>query len=70
VPLVGEFFPFRTLSEKNGRIRTLDTIHHPRKGAMNFSSLPASPAALKSVNPYLQRAKEMEKVDPVISYWC
>ncbi|PLW25667.1 hypothetical protein PCASD_25331 [Puccinia coronata f. sp. avenae] len=37
---------------------------------MNFSSLPASPAALKSVNPYLQRAKEMEKVDPVISYWC
>ncbi|KAH9441852.1 hypothetical protein Pst134EA_032187 [Puccinia striiformis f. sp. tritici] len=37
---------------------------------MNFSSLPASPAGLKSVNPYLQRAKEMEKVDPVISYWC
>ncbi|KNZ57110.1 hypothetical protein VP01_2239g5 [Puccinia sorghi] len=37
---------------------------------MNFSSLPASPAGLKSINPYLQRAKEMEKVDPVISYWC
>ncbi|EFP79332.1 uncharacterized protein PGTG_05653 [Puccinia graminis f. sp. tritici CRL 75-36-700-3] len=41
-----------------------------QRQAMNFSSLPGSPAGLKSVNPYLQRAKEMEKVDPVISYWC
>jgi len=28
------------------------------------------PAALKDIVPYLQRANEVEKVDPVVAYWC
>ncbi|EGG03939.1 uncharacterized protein MELLADRAFT_89755 [Melampsora larici-populina 98AG31] len=38
--------------------------------AISLSDLPASPLELKSIMPYLQRAREMEKVDPVITYWC
>ncbi|KAI8457422.1 Vta1 like-domain-containing protein [Phakopsora pachyrhizi] len=37
---------------------------------MELSDLPTAPMELKSINPYLQRAREMERVDPVISYWC
>lgn len=37
---------------------------------MTLSDLPSSPSELKSIMPYLQRAREMEKVDPVITYWC
>ncbi|MBW0551994.1 hypothetical protein O181_091709 [Austropuccinia psidii MF-1] len=37
---------------------------------LDINSLPPTPIELKSVNPYLQRAKEMDKVDPVIAYWC
>lgn len=28
------------------------------------------PAALKDIAPYLQRANEVDKVDPVVAYWC
>ncbi|KAI0756746.1 Vta1 like-domain-containing protein [Daedaleopsis nitida] len=33
-------------------------------------SLPPVPPELKSIKPYLQRADEIAKNDPVISYWC
>ncbi|KAF8899040.1 Vta1 like-domain-containing protein [Infundibulicybe gibba] len=32
--------------------------------------LPPTPPDLKSIVPYLQRADELKKQDPVISYWC
>ncbi|KAH9814127.1 DUF605-domain-containing protein [Melampsora americana] len=38
--------------------------------SLSLSDLPPSPIELKSIIPYLQRAREMEKVDPVITYWC
>ena len=28
------------------------------------------PAELKAISPYLARATELEKAEPVISYWC
>lgn len=31
--------------------------------------LPPIPAPLKSISPYLQRAHEVTKQDPVIAYW-
>ncbi|KAI0348357.1 DUF605-domain-containing protein [Trametopsis cervina] len=37
---------------------------------MGLLNLPAIPAELKSVTPYLQRADEVKNTDPVISYWC
>jgi hypothetical protein len=30
----------------------------------------AVPAELKAISPYLARATELEKAEPVISYWC
>ncbi|CAG8464362.1 8754_t:CDS:2 [Paraglomus occultum] len=33
-------------------------------------SLPPLPEELKSLNPYLQRATELEKREPVIAYYC
>lgn len=30
----------------------------------------APPAELKAIAPYLARASELEKAEPVISYWC
>lgn len=34
---------------------------------MNSSDVPA---AIKDVAPYVQRAKEVERVDSVVAYWC
>ncbi|KAJ7103362.1 Vta1 like-domain-containing protein [Mycena belliarum] len=33
-------------------------------------ALPPTPAALKSISPYLQRADELRAKEPVIAYWC
>ncbi|KAI0721387.1 Vta1 like-domain-containing protein [Cerioporus squamosus] len=33
-------------------------------------SLPPIPPELKAITPYLQRADELQKNDPVASYWC
>ena len=33
-------------------------------------SLPPIPLELKAITPYLQRADELQKNDPVVSYWC
>ncbi|RDX50470.1 DUF605-domain-containing protein [Lentinus brumalis] len=33
-------------------------------------SLPPIPPELKAITPYLQRADELQKNDPVVSYWC
>lgn len=30
----------------------------------------APPAELKVIAPYIQRANELAKADPVMSYWC
>ena len=32
--------------------------------------LPPIPPELKSITPYIQRAHELAKADPVIAYWC
>ncbi|KAF9056102.1 Vta1 like-domain-containing protein [Panaeolus papilionaceus] len=32
--------------------------------------LPPIPAELKGIIPYLQRAQELKKQDPIVSYWC
>jgi len=32
--------------------------------------LPPIPTELKPALPYLQRAEELKKQDPIISYWC
>ncbi|EGN93142.1 hypothetical protein SERLA73DRAFT_190014 [Serpula lacrymans var. lacrymans S7.3] len=37
---------------------------------MSALALPAIPAELKSISPYLQRADELVKKDPVVAYWC
>ncbi|KAF8167615.1 Vta1 like-domain-containing protein [Crassisporium funariophilum] len=36
----------------------------------SLANLPPVPPALKPITPYLQRAEELRKQDPVISYWC
>ena len=33
-------------------------------------TLPALPAALKNVSPYVQRAEELRTKDPIMAYWC
>ncbi|KAJ7706014.1 Vta1 like-domain-containing protein [Mycena rosella] len=33
-------------------------------------ALPPTPAALKSLSPYLQRADELRGKEPIIAYWC
>lgn len=35
-----------------------------------MASIRAPPAELRVAAPFVQRAKEMEKADPVIAYWC
>lgn len=30
----------------------------------------APPAELKAIGPFLNRANELSKADPVIAYWC
>ncbi|KAJ3501776.1 hypothetical protein NLJ89_g9188 [Agrocybe chaxingu] len=32
--------------------------------------LPPVPPELKAITPYLQRAEELKKQDPIIAYWC
>ncbi|KAF7307057.1 hypothetical protein MIND_00498800 [Mycena indigotica] len=32
--------------------------------------LPTTPAALKTISPYLQRADELKEKEPIIAYWC
>ncbi|CAA7265901.1 unnamed protein product [Cyclocybe aegerita] len=32
--------------------------------------LPSVPPELKAITPYLQRAEELKKQDPIIAYWC
>jgi len=33
-------------------------------------ALPPVPPELKAVSPFLSRAEELAKQDPIISYWC
>jgi vacuolar protein sorting-associated protein VTA1 len=33
-------------------------------------TLPPVPPELKAVSPFLSRAEELAKQDPIISYWC
>ena len=37
---------------------------------MGALGLPAVPAELKPITPYLQRAEEVKATDAIISYWC
>lgn len=37
---------------------------------MSLLGLPPISTALKSITPYLQRAHELNKQDPVVAYWC
>jgi vacuolar protein sorting-associated protein VTA1 len=32
--------------------------------------LPETPLELKSILPYLQRAEEVRKTEPIVAYWC
>lgn len=34
------------------------------------AALPSVPPELKPAQPYLQRADEVAKTDPVVAYWC
>ena len=36
----------------------------------SFIGLPPVPTELKPVIPFIQRADELKKQDPIISYWC
>ncbi|KAF8078901.1 DUF605-domain-containing protein [Lyophyllum atratum] len=38
--------------------------------SQSLLGLPPVSQALKSISPYLQRAHELQKQDPVIAYWC
>lgn len=33
-------------------------------------ALPALPAGLKNISPYVQRAEELREKDPIMAYWC
>jgi hypothetical protein len=34
------------------------------------NTLPPLPPSLKSISPFMLRAEELRKSDPVMSYWC
>jgi hypothetical protein len=34
------------------------------------AGIPGLPASLKSIQPYLKVAKEYEKRDPIVAYYC